>query len=94
MNENSTGQDTGRKKPLWVAIGFLVAFATSVFTVIYTGLKPEGERAVFDTGFRAVTLAPGERRAIELVFDSDAAYSEATLVITLPAMAELVPAGE
>lgn len=76
----------------WIAAGFIGAFAASVFTVIYTGLNVEGSNAEFDAGFRSVTLAPGERRSIELAFDSPAAYAEATLELTLPPMLES-PAG-
>jgi hypothetical protein len=73
----------------WIAAGFVGAFAASIFTVIYTGLNVEGTSAEFDSGFRSVTLAPGERRSIELQFDSPAAYPEATLDLTLPPMLEI-----
>jgi hypothetical protein len=76
----------------WIAAGFIGAFAASVFTVIYTGLNVEGSRAEFDVGFRPVTLAPGEQRTIELVFDSPAAYPESTLDVTLPPMLEFAAA--
>ena len=73
----------------WIAAGFIGAFAASVLTVIYTGLNVEGTSAEFDAGFRSVTLAPGERRTIDLVFDSNAAHPESTLKITLPPMLAL-----
>jgi len=75
----------------WIAAGFVGAFAASIFTVIYTGLNVEGTSAEFDAGFRSVTLAPGERRTIELEFESAAAHPEATLEINLPPMLELAP---
>lgn len=78
----------------WIAAGFIGAFAASIFTVIYTGLNVEGSRADFDAGFRPVTLAPGEQRTIELVFDSPAAHPESTLDITLPPMLELAAGSE
>jgi len=70
----------------WIAAGFLAAFAASVFTVIFTGLKAINTSPEFDSGFRSVTLEPGDERAIELVFDSPAAYAAATLYVTLPPM--------
>jgi hypothetical protein len=73
----------------WIGAGFVGAFAASIFTVIYTGLNVEGTSAEFDAGFRSVTLAPGERRTIELVFDSPAAHPDSTLELTLPPMLEL-----
>lgn len=83
---------TGRAR--WIAAGFIGAFAASILTVITTGLNVEGRRAEFDSGFRSVTLAPGERRSIELEFESEAAHPEATLELTLPPMLELVAATE
>jgi len=68
----------------WIAAGFLGAFATSVFTVIYTGLNVEGSRAEFDSGFRSVTIAMGEAQTVDLVFESDAEYADARLEVTLP----------
>ena len=94
MDQRSKDQSGRSRPPRWIALGFLAAFATSVFTVIYTGLEHEGERGVFDTGFRSVTMVPGERRTVELVFDSDAAYTGATLALILPAVAELGAAPE
>lgn len=76
----------------WIAAGFIGAFAASIFTVIYTGLNVEGTTAEFDAGFRSVTLAPGERREIELTFESSAAYPESMLELTLPPMLELATA--
>lgn len=70
----------------WIAAGFLAAFAASVFTVIFTGLKAINTNPEFDSGFRPVTLAPGDVQAIELVFESPALYAEATLYVTLPSM--------
>jgi hypothetical protein len=70
----------------WIAAGFLVAFAASVFTVIFTGLKAINTSPEFDSGFRSVTLAPGDVREIELMFDSPARYAAATLFVTLPSM--------
>jgi hypothetical protein len=82
-NTSDTGH-RGFTKARWVALGFIVAFATSVLTVIYTGLNVEGSRADFDVGFRSVTLSPGETRIVDLVFESEAAHPDAMLEITLP----------
>jgi hypothetical protein len=90
------GKDAKPRRASWIAAGFIGAFAASIFTVIYTGLNVEGTSAEFDAGFRSVTLAPGERRTIELEFESPAAHPEATLEISLPPMLELTagPAGD
>ena len=82
-NASDTGH-RGPSKARWIAIGFIVAFATSVLTVIYTGLNVEGSRADFDVGFRSVTLSSGETRIVDLVFESEAAHPDGMLVITLP----------
>jgi hypothetical protein len=74
----------------WIAIGFLGAFAASIFTIIYTGLNVQGSRAEFDAGDRFVIIAPGEQRTIDFEFDSPAAHPEATLKVTLPPMLDLV----
>lgn len=87
MRETANAEKGGRSTARWIALGFIIAFATSVFTVIYTGLNVEATRADFDVGFRSVTLVPGEQRSVELVFDSDASYAEATLEVTLPDVA-------
>jgi hypothetical protein len=81
----------GIGKGNWIAIGFLAAFAASIFTIIYTGLNVQGSsRAEFDAGDRFVIIAPGEQRTIDFEFDSPAAHPEATLKITLPPMLDLV----
>jgi len=89
MNQTSDRRKTSVRKPRWIALGFIGAFATSIFTVIYTGLNVEGSLAEFDSGFRPVTMAVDEVRTIDLVFESLTPYSEATLAVTLPSMVEL-----
>ena len=74
----------------WIAAGFLIAFAASILTVIYTGLMVEGSPSEFDAGFRSVALRPGETRTIELRFDVRNAPVEARLEVELPAMLEPV----
>jgi len=70
-------------------MGFIGAFATSILTVVYTGLNVQGSRAEFDVGFRPVTMAVGEVRSIDLVFESPTSHPEAILEVTLPSMVEL-----
>ena len=88
-------QESGHKKARGItkarliAIGFLLAFATSIGTVIYTGLNVEGNRAEFDAATRLLTLQRGETRVIQLEFDSERAAAAATLEISLPAGVEL-----
>jgi hypothetical protein len=86
MNASLEPKPRRTNRARWIAAGFLAAFAASVFTVIYTGLKAINTSPEFDSGFRSVTLAPGDERAIELTFDSPAAYPAATLYVTLPSM--------
>ena len=88
MNQTSDSATTSARKLRWIAFGFIGAFAASVLTVIYTGLNVEGVLGEFDAGFRPVTLAVGEVRAIDLEFDSETAYPEAILEIILPEMVE------
>jgi hypothetical protein len=89
MNADSETHDTGVGKAHWIGAGFVLAFAASVFTVIYTGLMVEGARSEFDVGFRSVTLALADVRSVKLYFDSPAAFSEVRLEVTLPEMLEL-----
>jgi hypothetical protein len=77
-----------RRGPGLIAMGFIGAFALSVVTVIYTGLNVRGHGAAFDGGFRSVTMAIGETRTINLVFESTVAFPEAMLDVALPDMIE------
>lgn len=78
----------------WVAAGFVLAFATSVFTVIYTGLMVEGSRAEFDAGFRTLEIGVGQRGEARFFIESETAVASATLELEIPAMVEPVaPAG-
>ena len=73
----------GEGRARWVAAGFLGAFAASILTVIWTGLMVEGRPEEFDAGFRSVTMAAGEARAIELIFDVPAIISILSSGMTL-----------
>jgi hypothetical protein len=84
MTADSRGARGGWNKARWIAAGFLAAFATSILTVIYTGLMVDGYPSEFDSGFRSVTLAVGETRAVDLIFASSVDSAEATLEISLP----------
>ena len=86
MSHNSkTRKARGVTKGRLIATGFLLAFATSVGTVIYTGLNVEGNRAEFDAETRLLTLHVGESHVIALQFESERAASAATLEVNLPA---------
>jgi hypothetical protein len=74
----------------WVAAGFVLAFAASVFTVIYTGLMVEGSRAEFDAGFRTLEMRLDEVREARFVIDSEVAVADATLELEIPAFLEPV----
>jgi hypothetical protein len=88
MSQTRNSGAGNRRKARWIAFGFLGAFATSVFTVIYTGLNVEGSRAEFDAGFRSVILTIGETRSVELQFESSRPVQDATLAVTLPDVVE------
>lgn len=68
----------------WIALGFVVAFATSVLTVIYTGLMVEGSRAEFDAGFRSLEMKLGEIAEAHFYFESTVAEPDATLELEFP----------
>lgn len=74
----------------WIAAGFILAFASSILTLLYTGLRVEGPRSEFKAGFRSVTLAVGDKRSIELGFEAAAREPDARLELELPPMLELV----
>jgi len=91
VNANSESSGTGIGKGRWIAAGFIGAFAASVLTIIYTGLKVEGTNsAEFDAGFHSITMVPGEVRTIHFAFDSSVDTATAKLELTLPAMLERV----
>lgn len=88
MSQTTDRQSNDTGKVSWIAVGFIGAFALSVFTVIYTGLNVRGHGAAFDGGFRSMTMAIGEVRTIELVFESQEALDDVMLEVTLPDMLE------
>lgn len=90
MTADSESEHRVAGRARWIAAGFLAAFATSVLTVIYTGLMVEGSRGDFDAGFRSVTMQAGETQTIRFVFDSPVAEDEARFELSMPAM--LMPA--
>jgi hypothetical protein len=68
---------------------FLAAFAATMLTVVLTGLwvrSPSARRAPETT---VVTLAIGEPRSINLVFDARAPVEQVELTVDLPAGVEL-----
>ena len=94
MNAESDPEQPQPRSARWVAYGFLGAFALSVFTVIYTGLNVQGRgTGDFDVGFRPVTMAVGDVRTIDLLFDIEGLVSEAVMTVSLPAGVELVDPG-
>lgn len=90
MNRKSDKPASGKRRARWVAAGFVGAFAASVGTVIWSGLKVDGYVGEFQAGFRAVTLQSGESRNFDLAFDVPVTVADARLELTLPAC--LVPA--
>jgi hypothetical protein len=81
--------NTGR----WVAAGFVLAFAVSVFTVIYTGLNVEASRADFDGGFRALEMRVAEQREARFIIESEVADADAILELAFPDFLEPVGPG-
>jgi anti-sigma factor RsiW len=78
-----------RRAPGLVAAGFLIAFAASVFTVIYTGLMVEAPNTELSAALPSVSMVVEERRVVNLVFASSSALDEVSLRIDLPAGVEL-----
>ena len=74
-------------------MGFVLAFAASVFTVIYTGLMVEGTRAEFDAGFRTFEMHLDEVREARFFIESEVADADATLELELPDIVEPVSPG-
>ena len=94
MNADSGSRTWRFGTARWVAAGFLFAFATSVFTVIYTGLMVEGSRAEFDAGFRTLEMRVDETREARFFIESEVADAGATLALELPDFLEPAePAG-
>ncbi len=81
--------NTGR----WVAAGFVLAFAVSVLTVIYTGLNVEASRADFDPGFRTLEIHVDEQREVLFFIEADIADADATLELAVPDFLEPVGPG-
>ena len=90
-DSGSRGQKFGMAR--WIAAGFVLAFAASIFTVIYTGLMVEGSRAEFDAGFRTLELRVGETGEARFFFASEIAVASATLELEMPGMLEPVSPG-
>lgn len=73
-----------------VAFTFLGAFGLTMLTVVLTGLwvrSPSARRAPETT---AVTLAVGEPRSVNLVFDARTPVGDVEVTVDLPAGIELV----
>ena len=85
MTPDSESNRHGSGRARWVAAGFIIAFATSVLTVIYTGLMVEGTPGDFDADFRSVTMRTGESRPIRFAFDVPRAAT-ARFELTIPEM--------
>lgn len=77
------------RAPRIVAAGFLGAFATSILTVILTGLYVRGPESKPEPSVTAVALAPRETRTVDLVFDSATAVDDVSITVELPRGVEL-----
>lgn len=84
MNTRTESRRRRSRKERWIAAGFIGAFAASIGTVIYTGLRVDGYVGEFQAGFRAVTMSVGESRSVELTFNVPMATDAARLELTLP----------
>jgi hypothetical protein len=94
VNADSESGNRGFGTARWIALGFVVAFATSVLTVIYTGLMVEGSRAEFDAGFRALEMTLDQAGEARFFFDSTVAEPDATLELEFPEFLDpVVPRG-
>lgn len=72
-----------------VAAGFLAAFASSVLTVILTGLLVEAPQREFAAGPPSIELPAGRFRAVNLVFTSRVPIADVSVLLELPAGVEL-----
>jgi len=77
-------------RPRLVAGTFLAAFAATVGTVIYTGLLVEAPRTEIAAALPSVELVVGQKRSINLVFDSATALDSVSLRVSMPAGVDLV----
>jgi hypothetical protein len=73
-----------------VGFVFIAAFGATMLTVIWTGLNVERPGARRGDDAEVVTLALGEPRTVQLVFDSRAAVRGVELTIDVPAGIEVV----
>ena len=82
-----------RRSPRIVAVGFLGAFATTILTVILTGLnvRAPGPRPYAEGPSVALTL--GEAKTVNLVFTAKSPLQDVAMSVELPAGIELAGHG-
>ena len=74
-----------RRPPRIVAAGFVVAFAASILTVIYTGLLVGPPKSNPSSGPPMVSMSIEESRVVNLVFASSNELEGVSLLVDLPA---------
>lgn len=72
-----------------VAGGFLAAFASSVLTVIFTGLLVKAPQTELAAGLPTITLPADDYRTVNLVFTSRVAIDDVSVLLELPEGVEL-----
>jgi len=72
-----------------VAAGFLAAFASSVATVIFTGLLVKAPRTEISAGLPNIEMTTDRYRSVNLVFTTRIAVDNVSLLLELPAGVEL-----
>jgi hypothetical protein len=72
-----------------VAFTFIGAFALTMATVVFTGLRVERPGARAKAEPTTVTLTLGEPRTVNLVFDSRVPLADVELTVDVPAGVEL-----
>lgn len=72
-----------------IAGGFVAAFAASILTVIYTGLLVEAPKTELAAGLPTVSMSIDEPRVVNLVFTSNSALADVSLLIDLPEGVEI-----
>lgn len=90
LNQAAKPRVRGRQSPRLIAAGFLGAFATSVLTVIVTGLWVGPPRSRPVDAAQEVTMRLHETKTVNLVFAAKTRLDDVVMRLELPPGLELV----
>ena len=79
-----------RQPPRLIAAGFVVAFAASILTLIYTGLLVRSPSLESGAGLSTISMTIDESRTVNLVFASNSDVDDVSLLVDLPMGVELL----